>query len=304
MADDNHCNRSRAHTQRSSQRPQTARNPLNTHPVDWNAQSIKGGSLDTQGFERVNAFPGYYPSNHIQNPYERFLSESGNSNFQTSLWTYFVLGFLILIYPVLSLIDVGNDPLAMLRGLSEGMLIMMLVLTIAFQWFIYLFNYIAVHQERTGLAGVGLTQIRAVDLAYGIAFLLAANLILSGLAWLLAQIGYPMSGELGLLIPKDTAGRIVWAGVAFTAGFCEEVAFRGYLMTRLRIMGRFNNWLIPTIVSAVAFGMCHAYQGIPGLIVITVYGVMFSLLYIRTGSLWPCIIAHFLQDLGALFFPQ
>ncbi|HWR82135.1 MAG TPA: CPBP family intramembrane glutamic endopeptidase, partial [Candidatus Deferrimicrobium sp.] len=88
------------------------------------------------------------------------------------------------------------------------------------------------------------------------------------------------------------------------AGVCEETAFRGYLMTRLRLLGRFRSWAIPTVISAVAFGICHAYQGLPGFIVITAYGVMLSILYIRTGSLWPPIIAHFFQDFAALFVPQ
>jgi membrane protease YdiL (CAAX protease family) len=113
-----------------------------------------------------------------------------------------------------------------------------------------------------------------------------------------------MSGEIQFLIPEDATGRVVWVLVSFTAGFCEEVGFRGYLMTRLRLVGRFQSWLVPTIVSALIFGACHAYQGWPGFIILSVYGAMFSLLYIRTGSLWPCVIAHSLQDLGALFFPQ
>ena len=113
-----------------------------------------------------------------------------------------------------------------------------------------------------------------------------------------------MPGELGMLVPEDSFGRVVWVAVSFTAGFCEEIAFRGYLMTRLRILLKSKSWLIPVLVSSVVFGVCHAYQGWPGLIVITTYGAMFALLYIRTGSLWPCIIAHFFQDFGALFFPH
>ena len=63
-------------------------------------------------------------------------------------------------------------------------------------------------------------------------------------------------------------------------------------------------WLIPVILSAVVFGACHAYQGLPGFILLSIYGAMFSILYIRTKSIWPCIIAHFFQDFSALFFPQ
>jgi membrane protease YdiL (CAAX protease family) len=31
---------------------------------------------------------------------------------------------------------------------------------------------------------------------------------------------------------------------------------------------------------------------------------MFAWLFVRTKSLWPCIIAHFFQDFTALFIPQ
>lgn len=236
--------------------------------------------------------------------FEQFVVDSGNRDFRRSVFTWASLLVLLGIYPGMSLLGLGEDPLELLRSLDQTMLFILLLTTVIFQWGISLINYIALYQEKTGLAGVGLTRIRLVDLLWGVAFLLAANVILAGLAWGLGQVGLPMPGEVGLLIPKDPLGKGLWVVVAATAGFCEEVAFRGYLMTRLRLLGKFQSWVIPTVISALAFGVCHLYQGIPGLIVITVYGVLFSLLYIRTGRLWPCVIAHFLQDFGGLFFPQ
>jgi len=188
--------------------------------------------------------------------------------------------------------------------MNQGLLIFTLVVTVLFLWTVFLINYASTYMEGTRLVGIGLVRLRSVDFAWAIAFLLAANLILSGLAWLLAQIGLPMPGEIGLLVPSALSGKLVWVLVSITAGFCEEIAFRGYLMTRLRLIGRFKSWTVPVIVSALAFGASHAYQGWPGFIIVTIYGAMFSLLYIRTGRLWPCIIAHFFQDFGALFYPQ
>jgi hypothetical protein len=75
-------------------------------------------------------------------------------------------------------------------------------------------------------------------------------------------------------------------------------------MSRLRLVFKMKSWVWPVIISAVVFGACHAYQGLSGFIVLTVYGAMFALLYIRTKSLWPCILAHCAQDLLALFIPQ
>jgi hypothetical protein len=233
-----------------------------------------------------------------------FKLQTGNTDFQLSRWTFVSMFILLVFYPLVSLLGLEDDPGAMLRSLNQGALIFLLVATILFQWTIFLFNYVTLYFENTGLAGVGLGRIRPLDFAWAGAFFLAAWTILTGLAWFLAQIGLPMPGEIGLLIPTTTFGKVVWVVVSFTAGFCEEIAYRGYLMTRLRLLLKSKSWVIPTIVSAVMFGVGHAYQGVPGLIVITAYGVLFSLLYIRTGRLWPCIIAHTFQDLGALFLPQ
>jgi len=234
----------------------------------------------------------------------QFKLDTNNTEFRPGVMSWICLSTLLLFYPLISVLGMGDDASLLLKSLNEGALIFLLITTILFQWTIYLINYGAVYMERTGLAGLQLRQIRVVDFAWGIAFLVAANLILAGLAWLLAQVGMPMSGDIQLLIPEDAFGRVIWIAVSFTAGFCEEIAFRGYLMTRIRLLGKFQNWVIPTIVSALAFGACHYYQGIPGLIIISVYGVLFSLLYIRTGRLWPCIIAHFFQDFSALIIPQ
>lgn len=236
--------------------------------------------------------------------FEVFQGESGNAQFRAHFFTWFSLAFLILGYPGLSIFGAGEDPTKLLKSLDQPMLLVLLLGTIVIQWAIFLVVFGATYVEKTGLAGLGFDKLRPIYFAWGGAFLLAAYALLSGLAWVLGKIGLPMPGEIGLLIPQDPAGKVVWVFVSLTAGICEETMFRGYLMTRLRLVGKLRGWTFATIVSAVSFGICHAYQGLPGFIVITVYGVLFSLLYIRTGSIWPGIIAHFLQDTGALFYPR
>jgi uncharacterized protein len=228
---------------------------------------------------------------------------TGNAGFRSNTFTYFSLVVLLAAYPGISVLF-AEDPTTILKSLNEGTLMVLLIATIIMQWLIFLMNSVAAHSEGTGLVGLGFKKIRAMDFAWAIAFLLGANLLLSGLAWVLAQVGLPMPGELAMLIPTTFPGRIIWVLVSLSAGICEEAAFRGYLMTRIRFVGQTKSWIIPVVLSSLAFGACHAYQGLPGLIVITVYGVMFALLYLRTGSLWPCVIAHFFQDFSALFIPQ
>ncbi len=254
-------------------------------------------------FERI---PVYGPQAAPPEPAHmtEFKEKTGNSRFRRSWLTWVSLVFLIHVYPGISMIGISEDPATLLKSLDQTMLMIMLISTVIMQWGIFIWLLLSLMKEGTGLAGIGFKRIRGIDFAWAAAFLMAANLILSGLAWVLAQVGLPMPGEISLLVPQDTAGRILWVFVALTAGICEETAFRGYLMTRLRLVGRFSSWVIPTIISAVVFGACHAYQGVPGLIVISVYGAMFSLMYIKTGSIWPVIIAHFFQDFMALFIPR
>ena len=256
--------------------------------------------MNTDPFERM---PVFRTDEETKDRLAVFQERSGNSYFRPSRLTYLSLIFLLLIYPAASGLFTGDSAL-MLESLNQGTLLALLISTIVVQWCVFLLMYVAAYREQTGLTGLGFKRMRSLDFAWAAAFLLASNAILAGLAWWLGQIGLPMPGEIAFLIPTDPAGKVVWVAVSATAGFCEETAFRGYLMTRLRLVGRFTNWVIPTFISAIAFGACHAYQGLPGFIVISVYALMFSLLYIRTGTLWPCIIAHFFQDLSALFIPQ
>jgi hypothetical protein len=222
-----------------------------------------------------------------------------------TFFTWLSLFILLVLYPAFSLIGVvGTDTAAMLRNLTSGMLMFMLIVTVLMQWGIFTINYASLVTEETGLKGIGVRKLTPLDLAWAVAFWLAALLTLTGLSWVMAKAGLEIPSEIEFLIPKDFKGRILWVVVSVTAGFCEEVAFRGYLMTRLRLLTKSNSWVIPTIVSSLVFGICHSYQGIAGFILISIYGVLFSLLYIRTGSLWPGIIAHFFQDVMYIFFPS
>ena len=262
--------------------------------------ALKRKILHTEPFDRVVAF---VPETTETEPTRKFKADWRNENFRRSSLTWVSLFFLAIVYPLGTLLTT-DDPIKMLESLDDTLRLILFVSTIVIQWFIFLLIFGTTFRENTGLAGLGFKRIRLVDFFWAFAFLAASNLILSGLALLLAELGMPMLGEIKFLIPQDTTGRIVWFFLSLTAGICEETAFRGYLMTRLRLIGGFQNWVLPTIISAVVFGACHAYQGIPGLIIISVYGALFSLMFIYTRTIWPVIIAHFFQDFMALFFPQ
>lgn len=222
--------------------------------------------------------------------------------FQKSLLSYLTLFFLLVLMPASSLLFVG-DPTETLSLLAQSPILFIYLPTMLTWWGAFLLIYLTVYREKTGLAGIGFRRLRLLDFFWALAFLLASNLLLSLLALLLAQFGLEIPGELELILPKDNTERIFWVLLSFTAGFCEEAAFRGYLLTRIKLFGKTKGWLLPVIISSLAFGSGHAYQGLGGFILLSVYGAMFAILFLRTGSLWPPIIAHFFQDFSALFFP-
>lgn len=107
-----------------------------------------------------------------------------------------------------------------------------------------------------------------------------------------------MPEYLGLLMPESRTENRLYAGVAISAGIAEEALYRGFLTFVL------VNWfpalgIWPAIlISAALFGLGHLYQGISGMVRTFVLGLILSLIYLATGTLWLCIIIHILIDLA------
>jgi membrane protease YdiL (CAAX protease family) len=96
------------------------------------------------------------------------------------------------------------------------------------------------------------------------------------------------------LFPQSGAEMVAWAFVSVTAGFCEEILFRGYLQRQfLALTGRTE---LAIAIQAVIFGMAHSYQGWKGAVSVTVYGAMFGILAVMRKSLRPGMMQHAMQD--------
>lgn len=84
---------------------------------------------------------------------------------------------------------------------------------------------------------------------------------------------------------------VVLVFMALVPAVCEEVFFRGYVLSGLRSgMGKF--WAV--LVVAVAFGIYHGT--VFRLIPTAVLGAVLGLLVLRTGSLWPAIVVHLMHN--------
>jgi membrane protease YdiL (CAAX protease family) len=89
------------------------------------------------------------------------------------------------------------------------------------------------------------------------------------------------------------------------AAFGEELAYRGFLLTRCREV--FGSGILGTTVAVLAtsllFGFAHSEQGAIGVLVVSLDAVAFCLLRLHYGTLWAPVLAHgFINTLGFLAF--
>jgi len=82
-------------------------------------------------------------------------------------------------------------------------------------------------------------------------------------------------------------------------GFREELYFRSYLITRLTELT--NRRYVAVILSVLIFASIHLYQGWVGVGMAALFGIVASLGFIWSGSVWPLMIAHGLYDF-AIFY--
>jgi membrane protease YdiL (CAAX protease family) len=173
--------------------------------------------------------------------------------------------------------------------------------TIVSQWTLLallLANWLSAGRPLSGL-GTGL----ALDAGFAVALALTFG----GVVLLLRQLrtvqtadrealgGFRSQlGPLEIILPakESELQRFTW--LALTAGIVEETLWRGYLFWYL--LHYMPLWSA-ALVSTLAFGMAHAYQGIGNVPKIIAVGAVFAILYMLSGSIWLPILLHALVDL-------
>jgi uncharacterized protein len=108
--------------------------------------------------------------------------------------------------------------------------------------------------------------------------------------------------DFSALVPATTHERFLWVAVAVSAGICEEIVFRGWLLSTLHGALRLDGTAL-VVAAALLFGLAHSYQGVTGMVLTAFAGLFFCGLYVATGSLlWP-ILLHIAIDVRFAFLP-
>ena len=171
------------------------------------------------------------------------------------------------------------------------------VATIIFQWGLVAFMFLVLKLEKMKTADFGFGGFTVRNFNIGAIFLVASIFITYLLTFGLDAIGLKVNEQLDFILPKTPMERLVWVFLAFTAGFCEEAIYRGYVISRLQMVT--GGWLWGAVISSLSFGSLHAYQGVGNIALISIYGFLLSLLFVWRKSLVPGIFAHFLLDVFA-----
>lgn len=109
-------------------------------------------------------------------------------------------------------------------------------------------------------------------------------------------------GGVAAICPRTASELPACFDVSLTAGFCEELLFRGFLLWVLQPL--VGLWMAVAL-SALLFGVAHAYQGTAGIIRTGIAGLAFTAIVLVTRSLWPAIVLHVVVDVmaGVLAWP-
>jgi uncharacterized protein len=100
------------------------------------------------------------------------------------------------------------------------------------------------------------------------------------------------------LAPANGKEVAFWILLCMIAGLIEEAVFRGYLQRQFTAWAN-GGIAAGVIFSALLFGAAHGYQGLRNMVLLAVFGVLFSLLAIFRRSLRAGIFAHGWHDMVA-----
>jgi membrane protease YdiL (CAAX protease family) len=106
--------------------------------------------------------------------------------------------------------------------------------------------------------------------------------------------------KLAFLLPSTREERQWWWLVCFTAGVCEEIAYRGFLLHYLHVAPFHLTLMWALVASSVIFGIGHIYQGVAGAVQTALIGCVMGGMFLATGNLLLPIVVHILLDLRVL----
>jgi membrane protease YdiL (CAAX protease family) len=168
------------------------------------------------------------------------------------------------------------------------------VLQLGFMLWIVRWLVTKVEKQPFDLSKLGLVSAdRSKFILFGIALAVGLSLLTIGFGIIAGTLAYLDYGVDLFGMTPVVITLLLAAGLAIVSGFSEELAFRGYLQTR--IAHRYNSW-VAVILVAILFAFAHPLSNAinPLLYRVTsiMVGVLFGTIFALSGSLWMVIALH------------
>ena len=108
-------------------------------------------------------------------------------------------------------------------------------------------------------------------------------------------LGPSDTANVNAMLPRSLLEIVVWCLLSCTAGFCEELVYRGYLQRQFAAWTR--NAAAAIAMQALIFGISHGYQGLKQVAIISVLGALYGILAHWRRTLLPGMAAHAWSDI-------
>lgn len=209
--------------------------------------------------------------------------------------------FLVALLELLPVLAVAQVPLAAGQALdripayvgSAGAILVLGGLALILGWGV------------VGPAAMGLEGLPWMELLFWTAIACGGGLLLVGVFHLVEKrLDVDAPPLLRQLLPRTRGEKLLFVGVSLSAGFGEELAYRGYAIPVLA--GLVGSEWTAAVLSAGIFGFLHAYQGQVGVVRTGLMGLLLAAVFLWSGSLWPAILGHAAIDLvgGLILGPR
>ena len=100
--------------------------------------------------------------------------------------------------------------------------------------------------------------------------------------------------HLRAVVPSNRREMRRFMALSFTAGICEELLYRGFLLWYL---GQITSAWLAVLVACLIFGVGHVYQGGKGVLKTGLFGLVATALYLLTSALWAPMLLHAVLDM-------
>ena len=190
----------------------------------------------------------------------------------------------------------ASDPGAIARAMTRG-----LTRSIIVEWILLLYAWVGV--RRYGGSMRDLTGGRWQNWKQlGLDVLIAAGFwcfwsASAEVVWLIIGRSHARAGGALHFPPTGALNIALWFGLCISAGFCEEVVYRGYLQKQIEALS--NSALVAVLAQGLVFGVSHIYQGYKPVIVISVLGIEYGLLAWNRRNLRSAMLSHAWSDMVA-----